>query len=163
MYFHILFRRKHILIEEKCSTLQKQIECSKFRYEHTSIGKLNPQNKQTNQTVTGTSYYELADNSKLIETYPNNKDNNKPYYEIKEPISGNDTYMVASYKMLDVESVNFGRKKGSYDHLKKTSRIVHEENTYDHAENINTSSYSCLGAARNWNDRHIDDDMYDHI
>uniref|UniRef100_A0A8W8LXR6 WSC domain-containing protein n=1 Tax=Magallana gigas TaxID=29159 RepID=A0A8W8LXR6_MAGGI len=134
-----------------------------IRYEHTSIGKLNPQNKQTNQNVTGASYYELADNSKLIETYPNNKDNNKPYYEIKEPISGIDTYMVASYKMLDVESVNFDRKKGSYDHLKKTSRIRHEENTYDHAENINTSSYSCLGAARNWNDRHIDNDMYDHI
>uniref|UniRef100_A0A8W8MIS8 Uncharacterized protein n=1 Tax=Magallana gigas TaxID=29159 RepID=A0A8W8MIS8_MAGGI len=156
-------RRKHILIEEKCSTLQKQIECSKFRYEQTSIGKLNPQNKQTNQNVTGTSYYELADNSKLIETYPNNKDNNQPYYEIKEPISGNDTYMVVSYKMLDVESVNFDRKKGSYDHLKKTSRIGHEENTYDHAENINESSYSCLGAAKNWNDRHIDNDMYDHI
>lgn len=156
-------RRKHILIEEKCSTLQKQIESSKCRYEQTSIAKLNRQNKQRHQNVTGTSYYELADNSKLRETYSKTKDNKIPYNEIKKPVSGNDIYMVASYKPLDVESVNFGRKNGSYDHLRDTSRFRHEENTYDHAGNKNESDYSCLEAARNWNTRRIDNDLYDHI
>lgn len=158
-----MFRRKHILIEEKCSTLQTQIECSKFRYEQASIAKLNQQSNQRHENGTGTSYYELADNSKLIETYSKNKDNSKSYYEIKEPISGNDTHMVASYKILDGESVNFDRNKDSYDHLRETSRFRHEEHTYDHAGNVNESSYSCAEAARNWNDRQMDNDFYDHI
>lgn len=150
-------------VEEKFPTLQKQIGCSRFRYEQTSIAKLNPKNKQGHQNVTGTSYNELADNSKQREKYSKNKDNKEPYYDIKEPVSGNVVYMVASYKTLDGESVNFDRKEGSYDHLRKTSRFRHEENTYDHAGNVNESDYSCAEAARNWNDRRIDNDLYDHI
>lgn len=165
VYFNILvhIRRKHKLIEEKRSTLQNQIECSTFRYEQTSIAKLNPHNNQRHQNVTGPSYYELADNGKLIETYSKNKDNIKPYKDIKEPISGNDTYMVASYKMLDGESVYFEKNKASYNHLRETSRFRHEENTYDHAGNVNESSCACAEAARNWNDRQMDNDLYDHI
>lgn len=158
-----MFRTKNIRIKEKCSTPQKQTECSRFRYEETSIAELNPKNKQGHQSVTGTSFYELAGNRKLSETYSKNKDNNKLYDEIKEPSSGNDIYMVASYKMLDGESVNFDRNKASYDHLRETSRIRHEENMYDHAGNVNESSYSCAEAARNWSDRQMNSDLYDQI
>lgn len=98
------------------------------------------------------SYYELVDNSKLIEIYFNNKDKNKLYYEIKELILGIDIYMVVLYKMLDVEFVNFDRKKGLYDYFKKISCIRYEENMYDYVENINIFSYFCLGVVRNWND-----------
>lgn len=98
------------------------------------------------------SYYELVDNSKLIEVYFNNKDINKLYYEIKELILGNDIYMVVLYKMLDVEFVSFDRKKGIYDYFKKISCIGYEENMYDYVENINIFIYFCLSVVRNWND-----------